>query len=213
MLHSFVFTHHYAAQRTLKVQRTIYNTPIISQLFKLISWTCLKLRGWKLVGELPKEKKYVIIAVPHTSNWDFPLTLALAFVFGFKLYWMGKDSLFKGAYGPIMRWLGGISIDRSKSNNLVQQMIEAFDSYDELTVTVPPEGTRSKVDKWKTGFYYIAQGANVPIAMAFLDYENKKGGFIGTFYPTGDIDKDIAEIRQQYKGITGRFANQSHVDD
>lgn len=194
------------------MQRTIYNTPVVSHIVKFISLACLKLRGWKLVGELPKERKYVMIAVPHTSNWDFPITLAMAFVFGFKIYWMGKASLFKGFRGPIMRWLGGISIDRSKANNIVQQMVEAFDRSTELTVAIPPEGTRSKVDKWKTGFYYIAEGAKVPIALAFLDYEHKKGGFLGTFYPTGDIEKDFAEIRLRYKGISGRYADQCHVD-
>lgn len=194
------------------MRRTLYNTPVLKTIFKGLSWLGLKLAGWKLVGHPPKEQKYVLIAVPHTTNWDFPITLAMAFLFGFEIYWMGKDSLFKGIRGPIMRWLGGIAIDRSKNNNIVQQMVDAFNANDRLVVTIPPEGTRSRVDKWKTGFYYIAHGANVPIALGFLDYKHKTGGFGPAFYTTGDVEKDIAEIRKFYAGISGKYADQCHID-
>jgi 1-acyl-sn-glycerol-3-phosphate acyltransferase len=194
------------------VRRTVYNTPIIRPLLVLLSRLGLRLAGWKLSGAPPTERKYVLIAVPHTSNWDFPITLAIAFVFGFDLFWMGKDSLFRGPAGPIMRWLGGISVNRSASNNLVQQMVDAYNSHESLVVAIPPEGTRSRVEKWKTGFYYIAVGANVPIALGFLDYKRKVGGFLPTFYPTGDAEKDIAEIRKQYAGIEGHKADQCHID-
>ncbi len=194
------------------MRRTVYNTPIVRPLLILLSRLGLRLAGWKLSGAPPKEPKYVLIAVPHTSNWDFPLTLAMAFVFGFDLFWMGKDSLFKGPAGPIMRWLGGISVNRSASNNLVQQMVDAYRNEDRLVVAIPPEGTRSRVEKWKTGFYYIAVGANVPIALGFLDYKRKVGGFLPTFYPTGDAEKDIAEIRKSYAGISGHKADQCHID-
>ncbi len=194
------------------MRRTVYNTPIIRPLLVLLSRLGLRLAGWKLSGAPPTERKYVLIAVPHTSNWDFPITLAIAFVFGFDLFWMGKDSLFRGPAGPIMRWLGGISVNRSASNNLVQQMVDAYNSHESLVVAIPPEGTRSRVEKWKTGFYYIAVGANVPIALGFLDYKRKVGGFLPTFYPTGDAEKDIAEIRKQYAGIEGHKADQCHID-
>jgi 1-acyl-sn-glycerol-3-phosphate acyltransferase len=196
----------------LPVRRTVYNTPIVKQILTAISWAGLKLAGWKLTGQPPIEKKYVLIAVPHTSNWDFPITLAMAFLFKFDIFWMGKDSLFKGPAGPIMRWLGGIAVNRSASSNLVQQLVDAFNENDELVIAIPPEGTRSRVDKWKTGFYHIAHGANVPIALGFLDYQRKVGGFGPTFYPTGDVDKDIAEIRQFYKGIAGLYQDQCHID-
>nr|WP_285903163.1 lysophospholipid acyltransferase family protein [Alkalimarinus sediminis] len=172
----------------------------------------LKLIGWKLEGRPPTEPKYVLIAVPHTSNWDFPITLAMAFIFNFEIFWMGKDSLFKGWKGPVMRWMGGIAIDRSSSNNVVEQTIEAFNNNDRLVVTIPPEGTRSKVDKWKTGFYYIAVGAKVPIGLGYLDYKRKVGGFKPTYYPTGDADKDIAEMRKVYTGIAGKFSDQCKLD-
>lgn len=111
-----------------------------------------------------------------------------------------------------MRWMGGIPIIRSSSNNVVEQTIDKFNENERLVIAVPPEGTRSKVDKWRTGFYYIALGANIPIALAFLDYTNKKGGFLSAFEPTGDADGDIAKIRGLYSGISGKHANQCHID-
>ncbi|MFT5701594.1 MAG: 1-acyl-sn-glycerol-3-phosphate acyltransferase [Desulforhopalus sp.] len=162
-------------------------------------------------GKAPTAPKYVLIAVPHTSNWDFPLSLAMAFVYRFDMHWMGKDSLFKGWRGPIMRWMGGIPIIRASSNNVVEQTIEKFNASEQLVIAVPPEGTRSKVDTWKTGFYYIALGANVPIALAFLDYEKKTGGFLSTFMPTGDAAKDIVTMRARYSGISGKYSGQCNI--
>ena len=193
------------------MQRTMYNTPILRLIVVVLCRLCLKISGWKLQGEPPAAVKYVLIGAPHTSNWDFPLALSIAYVYRIDMYWMGKDSLFKGWRGPIMKWLGGVPINRSSSNNVVSQMIEAFDASDHLVVTIPPEGTRSKVDKWKTGFYYIALGANVPIALAFLDYKRKAAGFFSTFYPTGDIEKDITEIRSYYAGISGKYTSKCTV--
>jgi 1-acyl-sn-glycerol-3-phosphate acyltransferase len=194
------------------VKRTMYNTPILRPIIVAICQLSLKLRGWKLQGMPPTEPKYVLIAVPHTSNWDFPLSLAMAFVYRFDMHWMGKDSLFKGWRGPIMRWMGGIPIDRSSSNNVVAQTIEAFNLSDRLVIAVPPEGTRSRVDKWKTGFYYIALGAKVPIALGFLDYKRKAGGFLSAFYPTGDAEKDIVAMRGCYAGISGKNTSQCTVE-
>ncbi len=194
------------------MQQTMYSTPILRPIIVVLCRVFFRIWGWKLEGKPPTEPKYVLVAVPHTSNWDFPLALAIAFVYRFDMYWMGKDSLFKGWRGSIMKWLGGIPINRSSSNNVVTQMIEAFDASDRLVVTIPPEGTRSKVDKWKTGFYYVALGANVPIALAFLDYKRKVGGFLSTFYPTGDVEKDITEIRSSYVGISGKYTNKCTVE-
>ncbi len=111
-----------------------------------------------------------------------------------------------------MRWMGGIPITRSSSNNVVAQTIEAFDKATNLIIAIPPEGTRSKVEKWKTGFYYIALGAKVPVALAFIDYKNKTGGFLAEFHPTGDIDKDMATMRTRYVGISGKYAEKCTVE-
>ncbi len=194
------------------MSQTMYNTPVLQPIVSALCRFCLAMRGWKLQGNPPAALKYVIIAAPHTSNWDFPLALAIAFVYRFEMQWMGKESLFAGWRGPIMRWLGGIPINRGSRNNVVAETIAAFQASERLIIAIPPEGTRSKVDKWKTGFYYIALGANVPIALAFLDYHRKVGGFLSTFFPTGDVEKDIAEIRSCYAGISGKYAAQCVVD-
>lgn len=155
-------------------------------------------------GHPPNAPKYVIIAAPHTSNWDFPIMIAMAFLLRFEIYWMGKDSLFKGPAGPIMRWFGGVPIDRSKGNNVVQHTINAFNDHDRLIILIPPEGTRSKVQKWKSGFYHISHGAGVPIGLGFLDFTRKAGGFGPTFHTTGNMENDIAEIQSFYKDIIGK---------
>lgn len=190
----------------------MYNTPILRPIIVAICQLMLKLSGWKLQGMPPTLPKYVVIGVPHTSNWDFPLALVMAFIYRFDMHWMGKDSLFKGWRDPIMKWMGGIPIDRLSSNNVVAQTIETFNASDRLVIAIPPEGTRSKVDKWKTGFYYIALGAKVPIALGFLDYKRKTGGFLPAFYPTGDAEKDIFTIRASYSGISGKYTSQTTVE-
>ena len=131
--------------------------------------------GWRVEGE-PPPRKCVIIAAPHTSNWDFPFMLATAYVIGFRISWMGKHTLFWGPFGPLMRALGGIPVDRRAPQNLVQQVAERFARSDELILAIPPEGTRKKVEHWKSGFYQIACVARVPVVMGFLDFERKVGG-------------------------------------
>lgn len=186
------------------MRHTVFDTPVVNWLFRQMSKIGLKLTGWKMEGSLPDAPKYVVIAAPHTSNWDFPLTIAMAFVFRIKVFWMGKASLFRGPMGPVMKWLGGIPVDRSRSTNLVQATMDAFNRNRELIIAIPPEGTRSKVRKWKTGFYHIANGAKVPIASGFLDFKRKVGGFGPTFMPTGDIEADMAAIKAFYANITGK---------
>lgn len=191
---------------------TIYRTPVVSHFFFGLAWIGLKLFGWKLVGAPPLEEKYVLLAAPHTSNWDFPIMVALAFTLHFEIYWMGKASLFWGPAGPIMKWFGGIPISRGRAHGIVASTIEAFDTHNRLIVIIPPEGTRSKVLKWKEGFYHIAIGANVPIGLGFLDFKRKTGGFGPTFYPTGNMENDIPKIQEFYETISGKFPNQSTTE-
>jgi len=183
---------------------TIFDTPVVNVLMYWLSRGVMRLSGWRLVGTAPTAPKYVLIAAPHTSNWDFPVTLMICFALRLKVYWMGKSSLFPPLLGGIMRWLGGIPVDRSRAGNLVQGTVDAFNKAERLTVIVPPEGTRSKVTQWKTGFYYIAQGAGVPIALGYLDFRKKEGGIGQMFQPTGDIAADMVEIQAFYAGITGK---------
>jgi 1-acyl-sn-glycerol-3-phosphate acyltransferase len=178
-----------------------------NKLMARMSLIFLKMLGWRVEGEIPDIKKFVIIAAPHTSNWDFPISLAVAFALKIKIYWMGKAAMFRWPFGAACRWLGGIPIDRSRSQNVVEQCVRAFNERDKLIRVIPPEGTRKKVSYWKTGFYHIAKGANVPIVLGFLDYRHKKGGIGPIFYPTGRIESDMKEIKAFYATITGRHQN------
>ena len=191
------------------MHRTIFDTPVINTLLRLLSLAILKLAGWKVTGSLPPNcEKSVFIAAPHTSNWDFPVTLMVCFVLRLRIYWVGKASLFSWPVGGLMRWLGGIPIDRSKANNLVQTTIDAFARTKRLTVIVPPEGTRGKVTHWKTGFYYIAVGAQVPIVMSYLDYQRKITGIGPVLRPSGDIEADMIAIKAFYAPFKGKNPDQ-----
>lgn len=152
---------------------------------------------------MPDPKRFVLVGAPHTSNWDFILMLLAVFVWRIDIRWMGKDSIFKPPFTGLMVWLGGISIDRSKANNTVEQMVEHYRQQDELVVLIPPEGTRSKVERWKTGFYHIALQAEVPIALGYIDAATKTVGLGPLFTPTGDIESDMSVIQQFYSDKQG----------
>ena len=190
--------------------RTIFTTPVVNTLLRGLSLLILRLKGWKIEGELPPgADKAVLIAAPHTSNWDLPYTLMTGFALRLNLYWMGKESIFRVPFGAFMRWLGGIAVDRSKSNNLVAASVEAIRAAaGPLQLVVPPEGTRSKTRYWKTGFYHIALGAGVPIVMAYMDYAEKRAGLGPVFHPTGDVERDMESIKAFYAPFKGRNASQ-----
>ncbi len=171
----------------------------------------LNLLGWQIVGQLPESHRLVLITVPHTSNWDFMYLHLVSKILGVHIRWMGKEELFRGPLGPISRALGGIPVKRSRSTNMVAQMIQAFQEHDELILAVPPAATRSKSDYWRSGFYHIAMGAQVPITMGFLDYQRKRAGFGPSFIPTGDIKADMDKIRAFYADIQGKFPDHKSV--
>lgn len=200
------------SRRSDPMQTTIFETPVINTLMRGISHLMLRLTGWRTEGMTPEQiaehPKYILIAAPHTSNWDFPFTLMVCFALRLRVYWMAKASLFAWPIGWLSRWLGGIAIDRSASNNTVQNTIDAFKTRERLAILVAPEGTRGKVTHWKTGFYHMAHGAGVPIALAYLDFQKKTGGIGRMFYPTGDIAADMIEIQQFYSGVTGKNRQQ-----
>jgi len=199
--------------KTYGMHLTIFETPLIHIFMRWLSIVLLRMTGWRTEGIIPSEKKYVLIAAPHTSNWDFPFTLMICFALRLRVYWMGKSSLFPPLIGHVMRWLGGIPVDRQRSGNLVQGTIEAFQRSERLSVIVPPEGTRGKVTHWKTGFYYIALGAGIPIALGYLDFERKAGGIGRMFMPTGDIIADMEEIKAFYAGIKGKHPQQFDAEN
>jgi len=164
--------------------------------------TWLRLHGWRLLGEVPSPRRFVLILAPHTSNWDVPFMLALAWVYGIRIEWMVKHSLFKPPLGWLLRKLGGIPIDRRAAHGIVDQMIDTFRNRDELILGVPPEGTRKRGKHWKSGFYEIARGAGVPIVMGFLDYGKREGGMGPTLHP-GDVATDMERFRAFYADKTG----------
>ena len=165
----------------------------------------LRFFGWHTHVIPPPSSSYVLIGAPHTSNWDFVLALLLMAAERIPIRLMGKDSLFRGPTGVMMRSLGAIPVDRSQKANLVDQVAEIFNQYDDLIIGLAPEGTRARSTRWRTGFYYIALKANVPIVMAYLDYGNKVCGLGPSFYPTGDIQADFEIIRDFYSGIVGKY--------
>lgn len=176
----------------------------------LLSRIWLFLWRWKVVDNEPIPAKCVVIAAPHTSNWDFPITLAMAAVKGVDIRWLGKAQMFNPVLGPMFRWLGGISVERENPGDLVADLAAEFDRHDELAMVVPAEGTRSEVEYWKSGFYRIAVQAGVPIVCAFVDKSTRSGGFGPVIIPSGDVRADMDKIREFYKGKTGlkagRFA-------
>ena len=185
------------------MQYTVFDTPILRPLLALVARVGLRLSGWRVEGQFPADSRYVLIGAPHTCNWDFPLALGVCFACNVKIYWMGKSSLFRGLAGPVMRWLGGIPVNRDKPGGLVGQMITAFGRQPELVLAIPPEGTRSRVSEWKTGFYYIAQRAGVPVLPVYVDGARKVVGIAPLFYPTGDLEGDLPKIRAIYAGKQG----------
>jgi 1-acyl-sn-glycerol-3-phosphate acyltransferase len=163
----------------------------------------LRVAGWKTEGERPAADRYVIIAAPHTSNWDMPFMLAMAFVYDIPVRWMGKHTLFKAPFASFFKRLGGIPIVRHRPGGVVGQMVEHFENNDSLVLMVPAEGTRSHVDYWKSGFYHIARGADVPVVLSYLDVSKKVGGIGPALALTGDFGADMDKIREFYSGMQG----------
>lgn len=159
----------------------------------------LRLAGWQVDDNYPHDvKKLVIIAAPHTTNWDFPFTLAMAWKLHIPMQFFGKHTLFRFPFASLLRAVGGIPVNRDKKGNLVEALVDEFSEREELALVVPAEGTRARADYWKSGFYRIAEQANVPILPAYVDYVKKRGGFGELIYPSGDIRKDMDKVRAFY---------------
>jgi len=161
--------------------------------------------GWTIHADYPDVQNYVLIAAPHTSNWDFPLGILAAKAINLKIYWLGKHTIFRWPFGWFFRVLGGIPVHRDQALNVIQQMADLFAHSEQLILALAPEGTRTRTDYWRTGFYHIAWTANVPIAMGYLDYGQKQVGLGGTFYPGDDVEAVFSQIRQFYKDRRGKY--------
>ena len=161
----------------------------------------LRLAGWQFEGEVPAEKKYVCLAWPHTSNWDGLLLMALTKSIGLSISWMIKSDWTKGPMGMVLRPLGAVAVDRSGAHHMVGDMIEELRRRDELILVIPPEGTRRRAENWKSGFYHIARGADVPVVPGYLDYRRKRAGLGPAIHLTGDVKADMDKIRAFYTRI------------
>lgn len=171
----------------------------------------LKICGWKVEGKLPESRKSVVVIAHHTSNWDFPVGLMASFALKAEPYWLGKEALFRWPMGGLFRWLGGIPVDRSATHNVVEQVAEAFQGKDKLMLVIAPEGTRRRVESWRSGFYYIARRAKVPIDCAFIDYRRKAVGFGPSITPTDDLTGVMQKIREFYDGVTPLYPEKAGV--
>jgi 1-acyl-sn-glycerol-3-phosphate acyltransferase len=159
-------------------------------------------QGWTVQGTAPMPRKFVVIAAPHTSNWDFLYFIGAADGLNLDLSFMGKKSLFRWPFARMMRDMGGIAVDRSKSTNAVDAMIAEFGTRDEFMLTIAPEGTRGKARGWKTGFYNIAVGAKVPMVCGMMDYAKKTVGLGPAIWPSGDYEADLKILAAYYSACT-----------
>jgi len=172
---------------------------------KLIARAFLRVTGWAPEGERPTAPRFVLIAAPHTSNWDLAYLLALAEVFDLRVSWMGKHQIFRWPFGGLFRALGGIPIRRTERADRVSEMAKEFADRDSFALVVPAEATRAWTPYWKSGFYHIARRAEVPIVMGVLDYRRRRGGFGPALRVTGDVKQDMDRIRAFYADKVGKY--------
>lgn len=185
-----------------RIERKINLPAIGNHLPRRFSWILsnvgsliLLLFGWRFKGNLPNLPKCVVIFAPHTSNWDFVFGMATIFALQVNAEWLGKHTIFKWPFESLTRWIGGIPVDRRSSYAMVDQMIQEFSERKQLLLVLAPEGTRSEAQRWKSGFYHIANGSQTPIMMAFLDYGTHCISFSRLIYPSGDYEADLAQIQ------------------
>ena len=174
-------------------------------MLRIISTALLSLFGWRVAGQPPTEKKLVIIGAPHTSNWDFPLALLALSSLGLQFSWVGKHTLFRRPFGKLLIKMGGIPVNRNLRNGFLDGIVQAFADREKLIVAIAPEGTRSRTDHWKAGFYHIAVRAGTPVCLGFIDYPGKAVGLGPIVIPTGDIHHDFAAIKEFYLDKSGKY--------
>lgn len=164
----------------------------------------LRTLGWRVEGEIPNLRKLVIIAAPHTSNWDFVVGIAAKSALGLRVTFLGKDTLFRFPLGALMRAWGGIPVDRASSNDVVSGIVDEFARHDQLILALAPEGTRKRVERWRTGFYHIAHAAGVPIVPVALNFGERAIQIGAPFSTSGDVDRDVRELQDRFAGVRGR---------
>jgi 1-acyl-sn-glycerol-3-phosphate acyltransferase len=171
---------------------------------KILGRSALRVTGSKFDGEFPEKQRFVLIVAPHTSNWDFVLGTFAIFALGIRLSFLGKDSLFRPPLGSFMRWLGGIPVKRVVKEDRVAEEVAAFKAHERVILALAPEGTRKRVERWRTGFYHVAVGAGVPIVPVGFDYESHTIRIMKAFDPTGEADPDIEVLRGKFRAAWAR---------
>lgn len=187
------------------MRHTLLTTPVLAPCLRWLALFLAWLLRWKMPKDIPPLTRAVMIGAPHTSNWDFFVMLMAVLITRYDVSWIGKHTLFRGPFGPIMHWLGGIPIDREKSAGFVRQMVGHFNTRDRLLVVIAPEGTRKPVEKWHTGFYYMALEAGVPIVLTYMDYRKREVGIHAIEMPSGDAEADIRRYQAFYATKTGKI--------
>lgn len=177
-----------------------HNHPFLQRL----SLRFLSRRGWRISGTLPNLPKMILLGAPHTSNWDFIYSMAFMYATGFSASWIGKESLFKWPFSGMMRRLGGIPVNRRFPASFLRITLAKFRENEKFILAIAPEGTRSKVDRWKPGFYRIAKAANVPMVGIGFDFGARMFRISEPFMPTGDMEADIRAIQEFYVGVVGK---------
>ena len=165
----------------------------------------LRLIGWRTVYTLPPGPKSVVIVYPHTSNWDFPIGMLFKMRHSVDLHWAGKDTLFRSPTGWFFRKLGGVPINRREATGMIRQLVETYAQRDRFCICIAPEGTRSKSDHWKTGFYRLALETGLPLGLGFIDYRQKCAGIDRWVTLSGDEAADLALLRAYYADKVGRY--------
>src|SRR5678816_3711625 len=193
------------------MKTTIFNAPVLSEIYHYFAKIMMQLAGWHIEGTLPDLPKFVLVGAPHTSNWDFVLFLGVIFSLRANVRFMGKAELFRFPIGWFFRYCGGVPVDRKKSTGLVEQMVKVSNESEQFILTIAPEGTRHNVVEWKRGFYHIAKGAGIPIVMAVVDGKHKTVRIGQVFHPTEDIEADLKTIKSVFEGVTGVRTRKKYI--
>jgi 1-acyl-sn-glycerol-3-phosphate acyltransferase len=176
-----------------------------------LGYQFLKLNGWRYQGEFPNRAKMIIAVAPHTSNWDFFVGLAVKFSLMLKIRFLGKHTIFVPVIGKLLRHWGGIPVERTRTHGVVSQLTDAFAQQEELVLCLSPEGTRKRIDKWKTGFVQIARSANVPVLLVGLDYKKKTIELGPLVSVSDDIDEAMLQIYAFFSGISAKYPDSFHA--
>lgn len=183
---------------------SVYTTPVVSPILRGLAKLVLFIMGWRIETSAPTVDKCVVVAGPHTSNWDYVLFLCSMLMLRMDVKVLVKDDLYLPPFRALMRWGGVIPVNRRESTTMAQKLVQLFASKEQMIVIITPEGTRRRVERWKTGFYHIAEGARIPIVLGYIDYRRKCAGFGPVVWPSGDVNRDVANWQAFYDDKTAR---------